>query len=372
MFACEIKLRNRRVDCLLISPPWLLTGLTTMSSDPPSPATGSGVASTSTARPRRSAVGVDYSQFLKPAPLDLDDSSSDSSNSDDEEAGEEGEAGGAGTKGTSQKLKGKGKARARARKADSPASQADETDVSEYEDERDGAKKDKGKRKEGAASDDDDEEESDDEEGDSSETQETPSEATESEQDLGSGTNSPPRHRQNKKPPVAVLRTASSLATPAPGNGIKVAPRKSTAVPFAGAPSTRAQAPPIRVPLPPLSSIYPAYEPPHRWLMSTGKKESVGEMTISERAKIEVDLRYEISNAWTHCDLGPERSLLGDVGWWKGKWNVGEEGAEGEQVGMRTRWGGWYPEIETAAEKVELVSDEFVCPLWSYSLFHFS
>jgi hypothetical protein len=42
---------------------------------------------------------------------------------------------------------------------------------------------------------------------------------------------------------------------------------------------------------------------------------------------------------WTENPFAPEKTLVRDVGWDKGKWK------QGDQVGIKEKWGGWYDEI---------------------------
>ena len=58
-------------------------------------------------------------------------------------------------------------------------------------------------------------------------------------------------------------------------------------------------------------------------------------------------VRAGVSEMWITFPWGPERSLVQDMGWSKGKWAV-----KGKV--MRARWGGWYPEIkEQSVEEVD-------------------
>lgn len=126
-------------------------------------------------------------------------------------------------------------------------------------------------------------------------------------------------------------------------------PRVSVATPSAPSrlkPASRRLPPPRH--LPPslieltLATIGPQYEPPIRKLVANAKSVVEGEV---EQRDVEADdgMRMRGLEGWSLTPFGPERELLQDLGWWKGKW--GEEG-------MRSKWGGWYEDVRSEIGEV--------------------
>ncbi|GAA5950753.1 hypothetical protein JCM3765_000597 [Sporobolomyces pararoseus] len=100
------------------------------------------------------------------------------------------------------------------------------------------------------------------------------------------------------------------------------------------------------------SSFVPHYLPPQIKLSSTptstystAKIETSKKPTKGQTDKDSSSLLEE----WTANPFAPERALVRDVGWYKGKWketqDQNEEG-EGESAVMNEKWGGWYQEIK--------------------------
>lgn len=275
-----------------------------------------------TSRPRRSAGNQSYVHLLQ-APPDLDDSS-----------GSEDDAG-------AKEDKGKGKQRA------APVSDADETDVSVYEEEETAPNHGKSKGKGRAA-------------GSSSDDDDGFDDAAASSSDSGPGEEEeegsvPPSTAA--RPPTTKLKTrkVAGASDPSPP---KLAPRSVPAVPRIsianpkGAPppaSTRAKPPAVEH----FVGYGPHYEPPSRWLASGTDSASTAHIVTGPA--VTPDVRSRFSSAWSKLPFGPERSVLQDVGWWKGKW----DDDEGE---MRRRWGGWYPEVQLDLAELDLVSEGCVRP----------
>lgn len=266
-------------------------------------------------RPRRS-VGTQSYVHLLVIPPDLDDSSS----SDDETGGK----------------KDKGKQRA------APVSDADETDVSVYEEEA-APNKGKGKAKASSSSD-------DDEDG--------------FEDAASSSSDSAPEEEEGSVPPATADRpTTTKLKTRKVGGAStpttpKLAPRPVLALPrisTSNANSVSAPEPGTKRVQPPSSGLPeqlvvfgPHYEPPSRWLAS-GTSSTTTAPIVSGPA-VTPDVRARFTEAWANLPFGPERSVLQDVGWWKGKW---------EDEGMTRRWGGWYPEVQLELAELDLVSERY-------------
>ncbi|ORY81743.1 WD40-repeat-containing domain protein [Leucosporidium creatinivorum] len=70
-------------------------------------------------------------------------------------------------------------------------------------------------------------------------------------------------------------------------------------------------------------------------------------------------MRMRGLEGWALTPFGPERALLQDLGWWKGKWSEGE--------GMNSRWGGWFEDVQT--DVGEKVDEEAVAPYLPHLVF---
>lgn len=100
-------------------------------------------------------------------------------------------------------------------------------------------------------------------------------------------------------------------------------------------------------------AVAPQFEPPVRRLdLQASHSDGNGNaahVTYSARS-MEDGERTEMLETLSLLPFGPEPRLLHDVGWWKGKWELGEEPAGGAvesqtKMRMRRRWGGWYDDL---------------------------
>lgn len=285
-------------------------------------------------RPRRSEP-KSYVDLFKP--MDLGSSSSSSSDTEPEAAGDA-----SGPPGSSSKSKSDaGKKQKKRRSRIFLPSDDDDSDISEYEEtpkDAQGGKQ--GAAAAGSSSDDDDlgasAVETEDSDG--------PGEEPEYEGDYagGEGSRSPEpggggggRRRKGHQGLVhddapRPKYTRAHLATPTAA--IKIKPLNTRVAPPLSLPPTLVEFP--------FSAVFPQYEPPVRKLVKGAK--SVLRGKVEQRDKEADDgMRMRCLEAWsTNAFGGPEKSLLQDMGWWKGKWVEGR--------GLAGRWGGWYDEVETA------------------------
>jgi hypothetical protein len=219
-----------------------------------------------------------------------------------------------------------------------PASDADETTVSEYEEEeKEEQGKGKGKGKAQSSEDEDEVMGGDDSPSSSGSGEDEP--------DASDDSNAPPPvagrrikiQRVGKKDPKEKKAPKMSKARES-----RPAPRlvsKRTTAEFV---FTRCRTP-IVPPQP--SAFIPSFEPPARGLGAEG--ESMGEASFVGGEPASESVRAGVSEMWITFPWGPERSLVQDMGWSKGKWDV-----KGKV--MRARWGGWYPETkEQSVEEVD-------------------
>jgi len=93
---------------------------------------------------------------------------------------------------------------------------------------------------------------------------------------------------------------------------------------------------------PQYSSFVPHYLPPSLILSSSTSSYSTASVVPSKKqtkGQSDKDASTLIER-WTANPFAPEKTLVRDVGWEKGKWKEGQ-GADG----TNERWGGWYEEI---------------------------
>lgn len=98
---------------------------------------------------------------------------------------------------------------------------------------------------------------------------------------------------------------------------------------------------------PQYSSFVPHYLPPSLILStstSTYSTAAVGPSKKSTKGKSDKDSSTLIER-WTANPFAPEKTLVRDVGWEKGKWKDEEDAS-----GVYERWGGWYEEIRMNEE----------------------
>lgn len=96
-----------------------------------------------------------------------------------------------------------------------------------------------------------------------------------------------------------------------------------------------------------LLGLGPRYEPPVRWCERS--EGPLGSTEVETQRKPSPDVRARLSLAWSYMPFGPEKSLLQDLGWWKGKWDEGD--GEDDEGGMRGSWGGWYDGVQARVGK---------------------
>lgn len=181
-------------------------------------------------------------------------------------------------------------------------------------------------------------------------------------------------------------------ASPGPsGRGKKATSRKSTkpAVPKFNVPAprrslvvTKKEAPtttstpgggtkePVRATLkkpiksnldPSYAAFVPHYLPPALTLSSSSSTSSSSSYstapveTSSKKLRGQTDKdASNLLEAFTANPFAPERALVRDVGWEKGKWKEGEG-----TNGTNERWGGWYDEIKLDKENFERVDQRY-------------
>lgn len=267
-----------------------------------------------TGRPRRSEP-KSYTQFLKP--LDFLQSSSDSDS--DASTGPPGaNTGSTNDNSGAGRAKGKGKARR-------PPSDDDETSGSEY-----GLDHQSEVEAPQSSSDDDAvslvETQDDSEAG--TEPTRSPSPSSETSGPMGRLMREP-TSRGGRSTKTRSLPVVSTTAGPS-----QTKPFKARVQPPWNSPHTHID---IQ-----FSTLGPHFEPPLRRLADDGSTIATG--TVESGTAMDDGARSQFHDTWTVVPFGPEKDLLQDLGWWKGKW---------EAEGTAAKWGGWYPEIRAPqAEQV--------------------
>ncbi|GAA5925545.1 uncharacterized protein JCM15063_005054 [Sporobolomyces koalae] len=102
------------------------------------------------------------------------------------------------------------------------------------------------------------------------------------------------------------------------------------------------------------ASLVPHYLPPHVFLdpsssssFSTARVET---STHTGKGQFDGDAST-LAERWTANPFAPERALVRDVGWHKGKWTAD---------GIKDRWGGWYDNITLEPRDLRSVSRESI------------
>lgn len=252
----------------------------------------------------------------------MDLGSSSSSSDTEAEGGDAPAPGQASSSQTAAARKRKGKARLML-----PPSDDDDSDISEYEEEPKAAPGPGGKQAESSSSDDLDDAEA-------TEESDGPGEEPEYEGDYASEGSDRSRGGRGNEP---ILKVKGVKAAP-PRPRVSVA---TSANPSKPKPQARRVPPPDSHPPTlidhPFATVGPQYEPPVRKLSKNARSVVEGEV---EQRNEEADdgLRMRLLEAWAVTPFGPEKGLLQDMGWWKGKWDA--------KKGQRSRWGGWYEEVK--------------------------
>lgn len=289
-------------------------------------------------RPKRASVSTSYSHLLKP----LSDSEPESAGSDSTTG-----RGGAST-GLPKSIKGKGKSNPSGsnqkpkRKGKKKASSDEDTDGSVYEED------DKASRLSSSPDAEEEAEPTDEDSGPDGGGGRDPDPEEDSEDD-----DRPSRSRSTAPTQSTAALTGKKPRPPKPNNARSLLPSLArTSSTF-----TRAKPPPgTREPTRDIgfaqaATVGPGYEPPARVFEDD---------LIVVRPALGGEERGSATMRWSGIPFAPEKDVLQDVGWWKGKWR------EGEEPGMERRWGGWYPEVEARVGPV--LKGEYV-PFSSLSLY---
>ncbi|GAA5900139.1 transcription factor TFIIIC subunit TFC6 [Sporobolomyces salmoneus] len=143
-----------------------------------------------------------------------------------------------------------------------------------------------------------------------------------------------------------------------PENAGSKAPRRSLVVTKGGLPALGAdgggEGEPVRAKPsrliaagldPQYSSLVPHYLPQQLKLSKETSSYSTARVIHStKKTKGQTDQDSStMMEKWTAHPFAPEKTLIRDVGWEKGKWK--EEAEDGEYP-VNARWGGWYPEVK--------------------------
>ncbi|KAK4051066.1 hypothetical protein OIO90_004806 [Microbotryomycetes sp. JL221] len=100
-----------------------------------------------------------------------------------------------------------------------------------------------------------------------------------------------------------------------------------------------------------LLAMTPQFEPPLRRLCpsvaGTDQLDCFATSTIVTEPAMDEARRSHVLECWTLTPFGPERDLVNDASWHKGKWT---------QAGLQKRWGGWFDDNSCASKKTSLLS----------------
>lgn len=118
----------------------------------------------------------------------------------------------------------------------------------------------------------------------------------------------------------------------------------------------------------PFAAVGIQFEPPVRRLNTQSNKGKQDFDSIVYGSALDDLDRSEFLEAWAVTPFGPERPLLHDVGWFKGKWSIeGEEEEDGKTPTgkIRARWGGWYEDLPSrnaasGQNQMQSVNDQYV------------